>query len=384
MIYSLRVKKNNVWLNKSLNKYLALSFIILLILSFMFNLYLEDTKKYYSNPVKNVLVIEKEKKENESYDEVILNQNQLTIELSKHGFNVISTDLVVSSSINFLESVDDTPRNSKSVFFCSNDDYFNYLLKGRTKYNLDKNLSNKANQIILLEKDREDFDDVEYIGKISGCNYNHQVILNGDYTLNSENYIFYKDLLNFYDFEESLCINTSEEIYRDLFTNGKLGYKFVYTFTEDITLDDLKLLEKIVENPDCSIKEYSTRNDTNEFLINAFERLIIVIVLTSFGITLILLYKYYQDSSNIFMINKIFYESKINNFINIILYPIFLILIQFLVPLLILTMLDLIIYLFFGYFVKLLEYYVLIYLFVLIFYILIYGLILSNKKVKER
>ena len=84
------------------------------------------------------------------------------------------------------------------------------------------------------------------------------------------------------------------------------------------------------------------------------------------------------------MINKIFYESKINNFINIILYPIFLILIQFLVPLLILTMLDLIIYLIFGYFVKLLEYYVLIYLFVLIFYILIYGLILSNKKVKER
>lgn len=182
-----------------------------------------------------------------------------------------------------------------------------------------------------------------------------------------------------------MCINTSEEVYRDIFSSEEtLNYKYIFTFKENIEADDLKVLEKIVENPICSIGDYLDTSNSNEFLINAFERLLIIIVLTSFGITLILLYHYFKDAENIFMINKIFYESKANNFFNVILYPLILILAQFLIPLLVLTILDLIIYLIYGYFVKLFEYYVVVYLLILLLFIIINGLIISNKKIRER
>lgn len=195
MIYSLKVKKKNPWLNKSLNKYLSFSFIILLILSFMFNIYLEDTKKYYTNPIKNVLVVEKEKKENENYEDVISNQHKLSNQLTQQGFIITNTDLVFSSSLYLLKNIDDERYNKKNIYLCKNDNYFNYLLQGKVYYDLDDKLKNESNQIIFFNEDREEFDQDNYIAEITMCSNKHNVVLNGEYRLNYEKYLFYQDNL---------------------------------------------------------------------------------------------------------------------------------------------------------------------------------------------
>lgn len=294
------LKETNPLLVKKIEKYLFWAFLLIIIVLFGYQLFVDDTYAYFNDLGSDVILAEP--KEGQTAETL----NLLVNTLEDNDIN-IKRHYSVFTSTTFLEGLDGR-RKAKSTHYADYFDYTEAIIGSKVKW-LFKNDVLTEEGIYLEETEYLELGSPELVNFFYRS-YDYGMPTEPDLVLKVQGVYQIKKQEKFLLYGTL----TRDSFYRVIHS---CHYENMYNYNpdyflrteKDITYDDLLVITQIFEYPNIALINIEEARSVTNLISKGLERMFLTVIVLILTITIILFYQYIKSISNVLYIWHVYYMS---------------------------------------------------------------------------